>query len=113
MVYLKTHNMLKKFWITFLSFLPFGASAVSPWLVGAAAGVTGIAGFSIYRSMSPVDMADAFDFFSSCWTCQMFSDIMSTMSGLITRVYSAIGHTIVPVAVMLVVIFCFSTGEVE
>ncbi len=105
MIYLKTMNRLKKFWIVFLSFLPFGAGAASPILIGAVAGVGAVAGFSIYRSMVPVDMADALKFFSSCWSCQMFSDIMSTMSGLLPRVFSAIGHTIVPVAVMLTAIW--------
>ena len=98
-------NRLKKFWIVFLSFLPFGAGAVSPLIIGGIAGVGAIAGFSIYRSMAPVDMSEALKFFSSCWSCQMFADIMSTMSGLLPRVYSAIGHTIVPVAIMLTAIW--------
>ena len=101
MVYLKTMNRLKKFWIVFLSFLPFGAGAVAPLVVGGIAGATAIAGFSIYRSLAPVNMADAYKFFSSCWTCQMFSDIMATMSGILPRIYSAVGHAIVPVAIML------------
>lgn len=105
MIYLKVMNRLKKFWIVFLSFLPFGAGAVSPFVIGGIAGVATIAGFSIYRSMAPVNMEEALKFFSSCWSCQMFSDIMSTMSGLITRVYSAIGHTIVPVAVILTAVW--------
>lgn len=105
MIYLKTMNRLKKFWIVFLSFLPFGAGAVSPWIIGGIAGLGTIAGFSIYRSIAPVNMADALKFFSSCWSCQMFADIMSTMSGLLPRVYSAIGHTIVPVAIALTAIW--------
>lgn len=105
MVYLKTYNMLKKFWITFLSFLPFGAAAVSPWVVGAVAGVGAIAGFSIYRSMAPVNVADAMKFFSSCWSCQMFSDIMSTMSGILPRVYDALGSFIIPFAVAVTAIW--------
>ncbi len=104
MVYLKT-QMLKKFWITFLSFLPFGASAVSPWVVGAVAGVAGVAGFSIYRSMAPVNVSDALDFFSSCWSCQMFSDIMSTMSGILPRVYDALGMVIIPFAIAVTAIW--------
>lgn len=91
--------MLKKFWITFLSFLPFGASAVSPWLIGGIAAIGGVAGFSIYRSMSPTNMADSLKFFSSCWSCQMFSDLMSTMSNILPRVYSALGTTIVTFAI--------------
>lgn len=82
-------NGLKKFWIVFLSFLPFSAGAVAPLVVGAIAGIGAIAGFSIYRTAVPVNMADALSFFSSCWSCQMFADIMATMSGLVPRVYSA------------------------
>ena len=96
MIYLKTMNRLKKFWIVFLSFLPFSAGAVAPFVVGAIAGVGVIAGFSIYRTAVPVDMADALSFFSSCWTCQIFSDVMATISGLLPRVYNAIGAVIVP-----------------
>ena len=105
MIYLKTMQWLKKFWITFLSFLPFGAAAVSPWIVGAVAGVGAIAGFSIYRSMAPVDMADALRFFSSCWTCQMFSDIMATMSQILPRAYHGIGTAIIPFSIAVTAIW--------
>ena len=98
-------NRLKKFWIVFLSFLPCASGAAVPFLVAGVAGVGVIAGFSIYRSSVPVNMADAYKFFSSCWSCQMFSDIMATMSGLLPRVYSALGHTIVPFAIMLTAIW--------
>ena len=60
-----------------------------------------IAGFSIYRSSAPVDMNGAYSFFSSCWSCQMFADIMATMSNMLPRIYSALGHVIIPFAVML------------
>lgn len=94
-------NRLKKFWITFLSFLPFTAGAAAPLVIGGIAGVGVIAGFSIYRSGAPVDMNGAYSFFSSCWSCQMFSDIMATMSNILPRIYSALGHVIIPFAVML------------
>lgn len=94
-------NRLKKFWITFLSFLPFTAGAAAPFIIGGIAGVGVIAGFSIYRSTAPVDMNGAYSFFSSCWSCQMFSDIMATMSNILPRIYSALGHLIIPFAVML------------
>lgn len=81
--------------------LPFTAGAVAPFVIAGIAGVGVIAGFSIYRSAVPVDMNDAYSFFSSCWSCQMFSDIMSTMSNLLPRVYNALGHLIIPFAVML------------
>ena len=100
MVYLKAMNRLKKFWTAFLTFLPIGAGA-STLLVASVAGVVGIAGFSIYRSSVPVDMSESLQFFSSCWTCQMFSDIMMTMSNILPRVYSAIGSVIIPFAIIL------------
>ena len=98
-------NKLIKFWIVFLSFLPFSAGAVAPFVVGSIAGLGVIAGFSIYRTAAPVNMADALNFFSSCWSCQMFSDIMSTMSGLLPRVYSAIGSVIVPFSAGLMAVW--------
>lgn len=92
-------NWLKKFWIVFLSFLPLTAGAVAPWVAGALAGGVGIAGFSIYRSMSPVNMGDALAFFSSCWSCQMFGDIMLAMSNLLPRAFGAIGSAVIPFAI--------------
>ncbi|MBQ2859074.1 MAG: hypothetical protein IJE82_01765 [Alphaproteobacteria bacterium] len=56
-------NRLKKFWITFLSFLPLTAGAAAPFIIGGIAGVGVIAGFSIYRSTAPVDMNGAYSFF--------------------------------------------------
>ncbi len=98
-------NSLKKFWIIFLSFLPFSAGAVAPLVVGGIAGLGVIAGFSIYRTAAPVNMADAMNFFSTCWSCQMFSDIMAAMSGLLPRVYSAIGTVILPFAAGLTAVW--------
>ncbi len=98
-------SKLKKFWIVFLSLLPFSAGAVAPFVVGAIAGIGVIAGFSIYRSSVPVDMAGAMDFFSTCWSCQMFSDIMSSMSNILPRVYHAIGTAIIPFAAVLMAIW--------
>ena len=100
-IYLKVMNRIKKFWITFLSFLPFTAGAVAPIVIAGVAGIGAIAGFSIYRSSVPTDMVSSYQFLSSCWTCQMFSDIMSTMSGLLPKVYHALGDVIIPFAIML------------
>ncbi len=105
MIYLKVMNRLKKFWITFLSFLPFGAAAVSPYIIAGIVGVVGVTGFSIYRSANPVNMADAMKFFSSCWTCQMFSDIMATMSNMLPRIYDSLGGVIIPFAILLTAIW--------
>lgn len=98
-------NRLKKFWIVFLSFLPFSAGAIAPLVIGGIAGVGIIAGFSIYRSVAPVNMADALSFFSTCWSCQMFSDIMSTMSNLLPRAYHAIGQTVIPICIALTAVW--------
>lgn len=98
-------SRLKKFWIIFLSFLPFTAGAVAPLVVGLIAGVGAIAGFSIYRSAAPVNMSDALSFFSSCWSCQMFSDIMSAMSNLLPRAFHAIGQVIIPFAFAMTAIW--------
>ena len=105
MIYLKAMNRLKKFWIAFLALLPFSAAALPPLVIGVLAGLGTLAGFSIYRSFAPVNMADAYKFFSSCWSCQLFSDIMSTMSNILPRIYSAIGHVVVPLALMLTAIW--------
>ena len=82
----------------FISFLPLTAGAVAPLVIGGIAGLGVIVGFSIYRTVAPVNMADAMNFFSSCWSCQLFADIMSTMSNLLPRAYSAIGTVVIPVA---------------
>ena len=72
--------MLKKFWIAFIAAMPISAGAVAPLVIGGLAAGVGIIGVSIWRSVSPVDMQQAFSFFSSCWTCQMFSDIISHLN---------------------------------
>jgi len=98
-------SWLKKFWIVFVSFLPFSAGAITPFVVGTIAGLGTIAGFSIYRSVAPVNMADAMNFFSTCWTCQMFSDVMQAMSNLLPSVYKTIGLVIIPMAAALTAIW--------
>lgn len=101
MVYLKAMKGLKKFLVAFFALLPFSAGAVAPFVVGLIGSGIVIAGFSIYRSMAPVNMADALSFFSSCWTCQLFSDIMLTMSEMLPKVYSSLGSIMFPLAVVL------------
>lgn len=105
MIYLKAMNRIKKFWIVFLSFLPFTAGAVAPLIVGGIVGIGAIAGYSVYRSTAPVNMADAYQFFSSCWSCTMFADIMQSMSRILPRIYEALGKTIIPFAITLTAIF--------
>ncbi|MBD5400384.1 hypothetical protein HDR61_01385 [bacterium] len=94
-------SALKKFWIVFLSFLPLSAGAVAPFIVGGIAGAVGIVGFSVYRNAVPFDMSDALSFFSTCWSCDMFSGVMATMSDLLPKAYSALGTVIIPFVVIL------------
>ncbi len=89
----------KKFWIVFVSFLPFSAGALPIAVAGLIAGGAAIVGFSIYRTNAPVDMHSALNFFSSCWSCQLFAEIMAVMSGLVPRAYSAIGSVVIPFAI--------------
>lgn len=95
-------SKLKKFLIVFLSFFPLTAAAFWPWLI---AGAVTIAGFSIWRSVAPVDMNDALQFFSSCWTCQMFSAVMATMSTILPRLFTEIGRVVIPMALMLTAVY--------
>ena len=96
---------LKKFWLWFVAMMPFSAWGVTPIVGGLIAGGIGIVGISIWRSFSPVDMKSALDFFSSCWTCQIFSDVMISMSNLLPKVYNAIGHVVIPMSATLLAIF--------
>ncbi|MDR0741168.1 MAG: hypothetical protein LBF28_00130 [Rickettsiales bacterium] len=98
-------SKLKKFWIVFVSFLPFTAGAALPLVIGGIAGIGVIAGFSIYRSAVPVNMADALSFFTSCWSCQMFADVMASMSSLLPRAYHAIGQATIPICIGLTAVW--------
>jgi hypothetical protein len=98
-------SKLKKFWIIFLSFLPLSAGALAPLAIGAIGGGIAIAGFSIYRSMAPVNMQDALSFFSSCWSCGMFNDIMLSLSDILPRVYQMIGKVCIPMAFALTAVY--------
>ena len=98
-------NWLKKFWIVFISFLPFSAGAFAPFLIGGIAFGGGIIGMSIWRSVSPVSMSDALSFFSSWWSCQIFSDIIGTMSNIIPATYKSLGVVIIPFAIALTAIW--------
>jgi len=85
--------------------MPFASWGVAPFVVGGAAVGVGIIGVSLWRTASPVDMASALDFFTSCWTCQIFSDVMISMSNLLPKVYAALGRVIIPMAATLLAIF--------
>ncbi len=96
---------LKKFFMGLFALLPMSAWGVTPFVLGGAAIGVGIIGVSIWRSASPVDIKDALDFFTSCWTCQIFSDVMISMSDLLPKVYSALSRVIIPMAGTLLAIF--------
>ena len=83
----------------------FSAGALAPVALVAIAGGGVLAGFSVYRSVAPVDMAEAVKFFSTCWSCQMFSDIMGTMSNIMPGVYHAIGMVTIPFAAALLTVW--------
>ena len=96
---------LKKFWIVFLSFLTLSAGAVAPLVVGGIAGAVGIVGFSIFRTAAPVNMSDALTFFSSCWSCDMFGGVMSTMSVLLPKAFHGIAGVVIPFAAILTAVW--------
>lgn len=97
-------KLLKKFWIAFLASMPFAAGAVAPLVVGGVALGVGIIGVSIWRTVAPVNIGEALNFFSSCWTCQIFSDVMLAMSDLLPGVYSALGRIVIPMSATLLVV---------
>ena len=88
-----------------MAIFPMSAGAIVPWVVGGLTVAAGIVGISVWRSVSPVNLEDAFNFFSSCWMCQMFSDIMLTMSNILPGIYKALGHVIIPMSATLLAIF--------
>ena len=111
---------IKKFWLGFLALFPLSAGAISPLVIGTAAVGAGIIGVSIWRTVAPVNMADALDFFTSCWTCQIFSDVMIAMSNLLPGVYYAIGKIVIPMSATLLAVFIawrlsagFLNGKIE
>lgn len=102
---IKIMKALKKFWVWFVAMLPFSSWAVSPLVIGGAAVGVGIIGVSVWRTVAPVDMKDALDFFTSCWTCQIFSDVMISMSDLLPKVYSALARVVIPMSATLLALF--------
>ena len=101
---IKIMKVLKKFWMALIAMMPISAGAVGPFLWGTMAVGVGIIGVSIWRTVSPVDMKEALSVFSSCWTCQMFSDIMISMSSLLPGVYRAMGHIVIPMSATLLAV---------
>ena len=117
---IKSMKALKKFWLAFVAMMPVSAGAVAPLVLGLIGGVVGIIGVSIWRNVAPVDMQQAYSFFSSCWTCQIFSDVMVAMSNLLPGVYKAIGHIVIPMSVTILALLIawrlfsgFFSGKIE
>ena len=113
-------KVLKKFWFMLVAMMPISSGAVAPLVLGGLTVAAGIVGVSIWRSAAPVDPQQAFNFFSSCWTCQIFSDVMISMSNLLPGVYRSIGHVVIPMSVTLLALFIawrlftgFLNGKIE
>lgn len=107
---------IKKFWFWLVALAPWSAGAVVPLVLGGAAVGVGIIGVSIWRSVAPVNMHEALEFFSSCWTCQLFSDVMLSMSTLLPGVYRGIGEVVIPMSVALLAVLIawrFSSGFIN
>ena len=98
-------NWIKKFWITFTSFLPVSAGAFWPFVIGGGVLGGGIIGWSVYNSVSPVNLSDALNFFSTCWSCQLFSDIIAQMSNVIPLTYKALGVVMFPFVIALMALW--------
>jgi hypothetical protein len=96
---------IKNFLVGLLFYVPFGAHAIAPLLVGAliilGAGLVTTIGTSVYRTIAPLNMNESLQFFSSCWSCHVFSGLLSSLSMFIPKIYTAIGNSIIPIAVGL------------
>ncbi len=102
---IKIMKWIKKFFMVWAAMLPMASWGVAPFVLGGAAVGVGIIGATIWRNIAPVDVAQALDFFTSCWTCQIFSDVMVVMSDLLPGVYRALGLVIIPMSVALLAMF--------
>lgn len=97
-------KVLKKFWLSLVAMMPLSAGAVAPLVLGGLAVGAGIIGVSIWRTAAPVDMNSALNFFTSCWTCQIFSDVMISMSNLLPGAYNALGKVVIPMSASLLAV---------
>ena len=95
---------LKKLFIAFAALIPGTSFAIAPVVIGGIAALGGIIGVSIWRTAAPVNMQDALEFFTSCWTCQLFSDVMVAMSNLLPGVYKSLGFVIIPMSLALLAV---------
>ena len=96
---------LKKFWMALVAMMPISAGAIAPLTLGVLGAGAVIVGVSIWRNVAPVNMQEAYNFFSTCWTCQIFSDVMIAMSNLLPGVYKSIGRIVIPMSATLLAVF--------
>lgn len=101
---IKIMKSLKKLWMAFIAMMPMSSWGIAPLVIGVITVGVGIIGTSIWRSVSPVNMQESLDFFTSCWSCQVFSDIMISMSNLLPGVYKALGKVIIPMSLTLLAV---------
>ena len=111
---------LKKFWMALVAMMPISAGAIAPLTLGVLGAGTVIVGVSIWRNVAPVNIQEAYNFFSTCWTCQVFSDVMIAMSNLLPGVYKSIGRVVIPMSATLLAVFIawqlfagFFNGKIE
>jgi len=97
-------KVLKKLWMFIIAAFPFGASAMAPLAIAGIVVGGGILGVSIWRSVSPVSMQDSLNFFSSCWTCQVFSDVMVAMSDMLPKIYHSLGLLVIPMSLAVLAV---------
>jgi len=86
--------------------VPFSAGAIGPIAIGALA-IGGWVGANavVGNIVGPTDMPHALEFFSTCWSCELFSRLMLAMSHLLPKLYSALGSIVIPLIFILVIIF--------
>lgn len=96
---------LKKIWIGLIAMLPSAASALPTFVWGIIVGGGAIGLYSTYRTVAPVNTADAMNFFSGCWSCQMFVDVMEIMSNLLTNIYKSLGTMMITFMAALTLIW--------
>ncbi|MCL2629878.1 MAG: hypothetical protein FWD33_04330 [Alphaproteobacteria bacterium] len=76
----------------------YGTASAIPWaIIVPIAGALGI----VYRNFVPTNTALAFNFFSSCWTCRIFSGVTNALSNAAATVYSNLGEFVAILAVVL------------
>ncbi len=95
---------LKKFWLGIAALFPMTSWALPGIVTGTLVTLAGLAGASMWRNISPVNTSEAYDFFTSCWTCQIFTDVMTSLSNVLPAIYSSLGRIVIPVTTGLLAV---------